>query len=169
LLRWGEGLEILTECYFKYVKKCLVQRGYVYQKKKRTKIHPITGIDMHTITGDVDLIAFKPVSKEVILIQTKEDILKNDVEKLLKSFDESKRIIKEELFERNPTKMSCWVTYVNGEEAAKKLNEAGIKTLSFPRMVKELVKVLPLQKKGPYREHFMWLLQTLKRKDLLQT
>ena len=169
MLRWGEGLEILTECYFKYVKKCLVQRGYVYQKRKRTKIHPITRKSEHTITGDVDLIAFKPNSKEVILIQTKEEILKNDVEKLLKSFDDSKNIVKKELLEGKPTRISCWVAYVNGEEAAKKLNEAGIKTLSLLQMVKELLRVLPPQKKGPHREHFMWFLQTLKRKGLLQS
>jgi hypothetical protein len=137
-------------------------------KKKPTKIHPITRKREHIITGDVDLIAFKPVSKEVILIQTKEEMWKSDVRKMLKSFDDGRRIIKEELLKRKSTKISCWVAYVNGEEAAKKLNEAGIKTLSLPQMVKELLKVLPLRKKGPYREHFMWLLQTLKRKDLLR-
>ena len=145
-----------------------MQRGYVYQKRKRTKTHPSQKKVYVRYPRDVDLIAFNPRSKETILIQAKEKISRSDVGKLVKGFDESMEIIEEELFERKPVKISCWVVYVDGEEAAKELNKAGIKTLSLPQMMKELVKMLPLQRKGPYREHFMWLLQTLKRKDFLK-
>jgi len=72
LREWGLGLEALTECYFKYVKGCIVERGRAYQEARMIK-HPRGRFNV-PYPAEVDIIAVAPGLRKIMLVSCKEEV-----------------------------------------------------------------------------------------------
>jgi len=164
LREWGSGLETLTECYFKYVERYVVEAGRTFQRPR--KIHHPT-VSESSYPYDIDLIAANPAKRKVMLISCSE--------KWGKTLEETEREFKHyEIFVRNSEGLGFGDSITIGRRIAcvgiseakkRRFSEKGIEILEADFMVEKLLKLLRKQKvkkrKGVHREPLLWLLQTL--------
>jgi len=170
LREWGLGLEALTECYFKYITKCVVERGRAYQVPKL--IH-YPGRKQFSVPypAEIDLIAVSPGSKQVTLITCKEDFDEKIAKETLRQFAGHRKEIKQWLGFRDGA-IFQYATYVKATKDAKKiLKKKGFVLLSAGEMISQLINYYHEAtpgRKGVQREPILWLLQTLDSGGLLK-
>jgi len=162
LRSWGEGLVDLSKCYFRYVKRFAVQRGYVYQLPKdievRTKPRKVR------YPKDIDLIGTKPRSNQIAVVECTEKINKRTLEALPALFKEHAKIIKKEF--GSQTKISKYVTchhYTKGSD--DELGKERIAVITTEKMFHEL---LPEAEKEHRGEPVLWTLRTLKKDGFIK-
>ena len=167
LRSWGEGLVDLSECYFKYVKGYLVQRGYVYQLPKDIT-HPIPRRKTMKVPypKDIDLIGIRPRTKEIALIECSERL---DTEKLTKElvgrFGKHTAWSRKH-FGRNARIMKYVTCHRASKLSASELNEKDITLITAGDMFRELLKRTSSER---YRgEPILWILRTLTDDGFIQ-
>jgi len=161
LRSWGEGLVDLSECYFKYVKGYIVQRGYVYQLRKPTEQKQPVKV---RYPKDIDLVGTKPRSNQIAVVECTEKINKRTLEALPALFKEHAKIIKKEF--GSQTKISTYVTchhYTKGSD--DELGKERIAVITTEKMFHEL---LPEAEKEHRGEPVLWTLRTLKKDGFIK-
>jgi len=165
LREWGLGLEALTECYFKYVKGCIVERGRAYQEARMIK-HPRGRFNV-PYPAEVDIIAVAPGLRKIMLVSCKEEVdnLKM-AEGICNQFESQTKWVAKTFQTGNGKNMAKWVACVRAAETAQKqLKKRGIGVITAKEMIKALSTWLEKsypKRKGVHREPLLWLLQTMK-------
>jgi len=164
LREWGSGLEALTECYFKYIERCVVEAGRTFQRPKKIR-HP--HVPRSTYPYDIDLIAVNPSQRKVILISCSEYWNKS-AEKTEEEFKHYEDFVRnsEELKFGKGIKVERRIACVSIPMKKKQeLDEKGIEVVEAKFMLEKLLDLVKGQKakkrKGVHREPLLWLLQTL--------
>lgn len=187
---WGLGLEQLTELYHKYglywqdvnpeLQNWFIDRGTLDEKRlpigTRTKsVNPMAPLKIRGYATEMDLIGFRLNIKgnleEIRLIQCKEKVGSNDVQKLLKSFEYFPRMMG--ISRYKPEIMTKCVAYVNiSPKARLALTERDTILLSFQDMVKKLLSLIEstTEKRRTFflQEPILWMLRTLKDQGYVQ-
>jgi hypothetical protein len=166
LKEWGQGLEELTEYYYRYAKelgkgeKWFVTNGVIGERKKSGSRSPV----------EIDLIAFliddSCKIKKIHAIQCKEGVKgEKEADKVLAAFNVSTI---NELF-RNARRRGILekvVAYVEINDAAEKKLERRVKLVYLLDMVLELVDFFDMYnkqgRKGYEGEGIIWLLKRLR-------
>ena len=172
---WGEGLEELTESYYRYAnqregKTWFVTNGVIGERIKKKQSRKNKSKKGSRSPVEIDLIAFliddSYKIKKIHAIQCKEGVKgKKEADKVLAAFDVSTI---NKLF-KNATRSGVLekvVAYVEINDTAKKKLEGRVKLLHYRDMMFDIVDLVDKYKekgrKGYEGEGIIWLLKRLR-------